>query len=85
MIRLSVKIRVYVKSKLILNFKKKIENSKLIISFFWLKEFWEQLRPFKFLKLVVTKTRCTTLFLSLLWSPGNLNISKCSPYVWQLQ
>lgn len=84
MIRLSVKIRVYVKSKLILNLKK-IENSKLIISFFWLKEFWEQLRSFKFLKLVVTKTRCTTLFLSLLWSPGNLNISKCSPYVWQLQ
>lgn len=63
-----------------------IENSKLIISFFWLKRILGTIVViYIFLKLDVTKTRCTTLFLSLLWSSGNLNISKCSPYVWQLQ
>jgi len=68
---------------------KNIENSKWIID---LNVFVRQIQNcvedcgyLTFLwKWAVTKTRCITLCLPLLWSMRSLNMSKCSPYVWQL-
>lgn len=50
----------------------------------WIQNFVDNCGYLRFLgKWDVTKTRCTTLCLALLWLVWSLNMSKCSPYVWQ--